>query len=69
MALKLHINGQSVDVPDEIRTIGELLEHFELSEKMLVVEHNENILQKEDHVKAKLSEGHKIEIVHFVGGG
>ncbi|MDQ0891104.1 sulfur carrier protein [Paenibacillus sp. V4I9] len=67
--MKLHINGQSVDIPDSIRTIDELLAHFELSEKMLVVEHNENILQKEDHVKAELSAGHKIEIVHFVGGG
>ncbi|MCY9664945.1 sulfur carrier protein ThiS [Paenibacillus alginolyticus] len=67
--MKLHINGQSVDIPDSIRTIEELLAHFELSEKMLVVEHNENILQKEDHAKVELSEGHKIEIVHFVGGG
>ncbi|BFT75544.1 MULTISPECIES: sulfur carrier protein ThiS [Paenibacillus] len=67
--MKLHINGQSVEVPDAIRTIEELLAHFELQEKMLVVEHNQNILQKEDHVKTELSEGHKIEIVHFVGGG
>jgi thiamine biosynthesis protein ThiS len=67
--VKLHINGQSVEVPDTIRTIEELLAHFELQEKMLVVEHNQNILQKEDHEKTALSEGHKIEIVHFVGGG
>ncbi|MBA2943027.1 thiamine biosynthesis protein ThiS [Paenibacillus sp. CGMCC 1.16610] len=67
--MKLHINGQSVEVPDAIRTIEELLAHFELQEKMLVVEHNQNILQKEDHVKTELAEGHKIEIVHFVGGG
>lgn len=67
--MKLHINGQSVEVPDTIRTIEELLAHFELQEKMLVVEHNQNILQKEDHEKTALSAGHKIEIVHFVGGG
>lgn len=67
--MKLHINGQNVEVPDTIRTIEELLTHFELQEKMLVVEHNQNILQKEDHENTGLSEGHKIEIVHFVGGG
>ncbi|MGO4275588.1 sulfur carrier protein ThiS [Paenibacillus sp. TAF58] len=65
----MHINGQNVDIPDSIGTIEELLAHFDLSEKMLVVEHNGNILQKDDHVKVELSEGHKIEIVHFVGGG
>lgn len=67
--MKLHINGQNVEVPDTIRTIEELLAHYELQEKMLVVEHNQNILQKEDHMKTELSEGHQIEIVHFVGGG
>lgn len=67
--MKLHINGQNVEVPDTIRTIEELLAHFELQEKMLVVEHNHNILQKEDHENTELSEGHQIEIVHFVGGG
>ncbi|UKS25226.1 sulfur carrier protein ThiS [Paenibacillus sp. HWE-109] len=67
--MKLHINGESVEVPDTIRTIDQLLEHFALGEKMLVVEHNQAILQKEDHAEAQLSEGHQIEIVHFVGGG
>lgn len=67
--MKLHINGQQVDVPDAIRTVVELLAHFELSDKMLVVEHNAAILHKEDHAGAELAEGHKIEIVHFVGGG
>ncbi|MDD9266816.1 sulfur carrier protein ThiS [Paenibacillus sp. GCM10023248] len=67
--MKLHINGQHVEVPDAIRTVEELLAHFELQDKMLVVEHNRNILEKVDHRKAELSEGHQIEIVHFVGGG
>jgi len=67
--LKLHINGQTVDVPDSVTTVTELLEHFELAGKMLVVELNQSILQKEDHAQAALAEGYKIEIVHFVGGG
>ncbi|MGG1513928.1 sulfur carrier protein ThiS [Paenibacillus oryzisoli] len=67
--MKLHINGQGVEVPDGIRTVVDLLEHFSLGEKMLIVEHNDAILQKEDHAGAQLAEGHRIEIVHFVGGG
>nr|WP_240343961.1 sulfur carrier protein ThiS [Paenibacillus sp. SYP-B3998] len=58
-----------VDVPESVSTVVELLEHFELTGKMLVVELNQTILQKEEHASAALSEGHKIEIVHFVGGG
>ncbi|MBD0379448.1 sulfur carrier protein ThiS [Paenibacillus sedimenti] len=67
--MRLHINGQIVEVPDTVMTVTELLEHFELAGKMLVVELNQTILQKEDHAQAALSEGNKIEIVHFVGGG
>ncbi|OCT11577.1 thiamine biosynthesis protein ThiS [Paenibacillus pectinilyticus] len=67
--MKLHINGEQVDVPETIRTVEELLAHFDLSDKMLVVEHNAAILHKENHAGAKLAEGHQIEIVHFVGGG
>ncbi|MFC5446976.1 sulfur carrier protein ThiS [Paenibacillus aestuarii] len=65
----MHINGQTVDVPDTITTVTELLAHFDLLGKMLVVEHNQTILQKEDHTQTELAEGHRIEIVHFVGGG
>jgi len=67
--VKLHINGQTVDVPDMVTTVTELLVHFELQGKMLVVEHNQTILQKEEHAQTELAEGHRIEIVHFVGGG
>ncbi|WNR44006.1 sulfur carrier protein ThiS [Paenibacillus roseipurpureus] len=67
--MNLHINGQRVEVPDAIRTIDELLAHFDLSDKMLVVEHNATILHREDHAGAQVAEGHQIEIVHFVGGG
>ncbi|WP_405030815.1 sulfur carrier protein ThiS [Paenibacillus hexagrammi] len=44
--MKLHINGQSVEVPDSITTVTELLAHFDLADKMLVVELNQAILQK-----------------------
>ncbi|MEW9700846.1 sulfur carrier protein ThiS [Paenibacillus sp. SI8] len=67
--MKLHINGQTVDVPDTVTTVTRLLEHFELTGKMLVVELNQTILEKEQHALAALSEGYRIEIVHFVGGG
>jgi sulfur carrier protein len=63
------VNGQPVEVPGEIATVSELLAHFGLGAKMLIVELNQTILEKSDHSEAKLSEGSQVEIVHFVGGG
>ena len=39
----------------------ELLAHFDLSDKMLVVEHNAAILHKEDHAGARLRKGTKLK--------
>lgn len=67
--MKLIINGENVEVPQTTRTIEQLLEHFELMQKVVIVEKNGEILTREEHPHAEISEGDRIEIVHFVGGG
>jgi sulfur carrier protein len=67
--MKLMVNGQQTEIPDHLHTIADLLEHFGLGEKMLIVELNHCILDKQRHAEAELSEGSTVEIVHFVGGG
>jgi sulfur carrier protein len=67
--MKLHINGDTIDVPASIQTVADLLKHFQLDQKVVVVELNSNILEKHVHAEARISDGDKIEIVHFVGGG
>lgn len=67
--LSLQINGDRVAVPADVATIADLLQHLQLHEKVLVVEHNERILDKAAHAEAALTDGDRIEIVHFVGGG
>lgn len=67
--MKLFINGETVEIPTTIATITDLLKHFQLDQKVVIVEQNEHILQKEDHPSRSVNDGDRIEIVHFVGGG
>lgn len=67
--MELIINGHPTGIPDSVKTVEELLLHLGLQDRMLVVELDQTILEKAAHPNALLSEGNKIEIVHFVGGG
>lgn len=66
--MNVELNGQSYDVPTGVETISDLLHHLGLSERILVVEHNLNILQKDEY-DTPIADRDKIEIIHFVGGG
>lgn len=65
----IQLNGEKQSVPSHLQTIDDLLKHLNLTRKIVVVEHNKNVLTKEMHSTTKLSDGDCVEIVHFVGGG
>lgn len=67
--MKLQINGDQLEVPDTLSTVSDLLKHFGLEAKVAIVEWNQSILEKASHAETELSDGDRIEIVHFVGGG
>ncbi len=67
--MNLRVNGDLITVPEEIKTITELIKHFQIQNPVVIVEHNHMILEKEEHAKVKVSDGDKIELVQFVGGG
>ncbi|PWU67782.1 MULTISPECIES: sulfur carrier protein ThiS [Gracilibacillus] len=67
--MKLLVNGNDLTVNSSVNSIQQLIEHLELRNKSLIVEHNQQILKKEDHEKTIINDGDRIEIVHFVGGG
>ncbi|MBW7459661.1 sulfur carrier protein ThiS [Paenibacillus sepulcri] len=67
--MNLHINGENVEVPGTLASVHDLLRHFGLEEKVVIVEWNQSILEKSAHQDTRLSDGDRIEIVHFVGGG
>ncbi|MBN9653262.1 sulfur carrier protein ThiS [Halobacillus sp. GSS1] len=67
--MKLRINGEWLTIPEKVNTIGELLGHFQLDQRVVIVEQNESILEKESRADHKVQDGDIIEIVQFVGGG
>jgi sulfur carrier protein len=67
--VQLIINGDSIGVPETVTTVSQLLLHLGLGEKIVIVELNQIILEKANHLVTKVSRGDHIEIVHFVGGG
>ncbi len=67
--MKVFINGDSIEIPDTVTTVSELLEHFQLDQKVVIVEKNKEILQKDRHNAESVLDGDQLELVHFVGGG
>ncbi|MDF2962190.1 MAG: thiamine biosynthesis protein ThiS [Paenibacillus sp.] len=66
--MQLVINGESRDV-SEVSTVTDLLVLFKLEQKILVVELNREIIERDHYEVTVLKDGDRLEIVHFVGGG
>lgn len=67
--MRLIINGESIQIPNEVKTVSDLLAHFQLNKKIAIVEVNLTIIPKQQYETTVLCNGDKVEIVHFVGGG
>jgi cysteine synthase A len=66
--MRITINGK----PEEVEagsTVASLLAKREVEPRMVSVELNGRILDREDFGDAKLSEGDKLELLFFMGGG
>jgi len=66
--MNLFLNGEPADAPDSA-TIAVFLERLGLPQKGVAVERNREIVPKSAYATTQLSEGDRIEIVQFVGGG
>lgn len=66
--MTLLINGKE-ETLEQARTVEDLLTHYGASKGRVAVEHNGNILKKEEWANTPVKDGDKLEIVHFVGGG
>lgn len=66
--IRIMLNGEEKQVGAG-QTVGELLTDLELHPRMIVVEHNREILDRERYDATELQEGDTLELVHFVGGG
>jgi sulfur carrier protein len=67
MLMKLIINGteRNIDAP----TVAALVEALAMKGDRLAIELNGEIVSRASWAGAALSDGDRLEIVHFVGGG
>ena len=63
------LNGKNIEIPIEIKSISDLLRYYNLENRIVVVEVNQEIAYKEQYDSTILSDKDRIEIIHFVGGG
>jgi len=68
MALRLSLNGEAREFPSPL-TVEGLLKHLALDPRKVAVERNLEIVPRSTYGQAGLSEGDRLEIVHFIGGG
>ena len=66
--IQIHINGEPKQVVANV-TVAMLLAELGLAQERLAIELNLDILPRPRWSETSLSEGDKLEIVHFVGGG
>ncbi|UCZ52345.1 sulfur carrier protein ThiS [Bacillus shivajii] len=65
----IQVNGKKSELPADVKTVSDLLNYYELDKKVVIVELNESIMNKDDHDGTEIKEGDQIELVQFVGGG
>lgn len=66
--MQLRVNGKE-RIFDGPATVQKLLEELELNPAAVVVELNEEILDRERLSEVQVNDGDQLELVHFVGGG
>jgi len=67
-AVSVTINGQPKRATASA-TLEQLLAQLSLDPRAVVVEHNREIVRREQLAARRIAEGDALEIVHFVGGG
>ena len=66
--MQIVLNGDPIETVDGC-SVEALLQQLGISRERVAVELNADIVPKAGYEKQLLSDGDKIEIVHFVGGG
>lgn len=62
------INGNKESIPEDL-SIGSLLQLRKIAPETVVVEHNMNIIPRNEWNQIPLQENDTIEVLRFVGGG
>ena len=66
--MRIEVNGEAREVAPDT-TVRALLSLLGVGEDPVAVERNREIVPRAQHACTLLSEGDRLEVVHFVGGG
>lgn len=66
--IEVIINGNNV-VLKSSETVFDMVKERNISGEMFVIEHNKEVVSKDNYKKTKIKNGDKFEIVGFFGGG
>ena len=66
--MTLTINGEDREF-DSIASLADLVAQLEMKPDRVAVELNRELIRRDRWSETKVSDGDKLEIVHFVGGG
>ena len=66
--MRVELNGEPKEL-DEGATLSTLIERLSLAPERVAVELNRDVVRRADWPATRLSDGDRVEIVHFVGGG
>ena len=66
--MRVELNGEPKEF-EEGTTLSTLIEQLSLAPERVAVELNRDVVRRADWPATPLSDGDRVEIVHFVGGG
>ena len=66
--MKCVINGDTFTFDSELSG-HDVIQQLELDEKRVIVEHNEDLLKRDQYEQAIVKESDKLELLEVVGGG
>ena len=66
--MKIILNGEDFEIAEPL-SLSSLLAQLEIDTRRVVVEHNLIVVKREQLDTVTVSEGDRIEVVNFVGGG
>ena len=66
--MRLMVNGEERQV-EPSTTVKQLLSCLGLEDTLVAVERNEEVVPRALHESTRLSDGDRVEVVQFVGGG
>jgi len=66
--MQVTVNGESRELSDDT-TVAHLIEALGLAEVPVVVQRNDEIVNRDRYAETALADGDVLELVRFVGGG